>query len=374
MFICLYRYRSKTQNPYYTALENTQAASEGDTSTDYVNVNNIFVNEDDSGYKDGEITKKGFKLIANDRLREQIYTGSPVRATLTKSASGSFGQASNIFKPRRPIGHEINYRPPVTVPGKTYQPLIAPDEDVHKLRSPQSNRKKISCKNIGVLALIKLVFLKLQTIGFFQYMFILGFKLKLFIIAMLFKFVLLLKLVKIFKILILPLFFWSFLPILTSKFNRTNNTQSSNAFATQSGLGSLSNAFSDGGSQASTGSQSSSFSSSFFSGFIPVNFFPDFLNSIISPPSFGDRFHRDLSPGNGTGIQNETRSPVIAYKLNGSEFFNKQHEESLRSFSQTLSMSQRVLDSEKCVDRIATCWIAVADKTGIIPVSWMHNM
>ncbi|VVC46194.1 Hypothetical protein CINCED_3A004241 [Cinara cedri] len=259
---------------------------------------------------------------------------------------------------------------------------------------------KIDWQRIGILALIKLGLTKLQAVGFLKMVFLLLFKFKLYLVAIFFKFVLFLKLIKSFNIMLIPFFFFKFLPTLINLFYYTigqiyrtpqmQQTQQMQQLMKQmERLGQLpSNA-----------------------GIVPV-FNPetdqDFVSainpgivqrpsSVISRPGVlrpsgmitRNRFPGEtittLVPGGIVptgGISGETvvnRIPsgsLMLPSLRLNSIINGQESSALELYHPIFGVFRRVLDSEKCVERIA-CRIAVVEKTGMMPfwIDWiMHRV
>jgi len=201
--------------------------AEEDASNSYYNVNDLSFNVDNYGYKEVKIPRESIKWTTNSQSK-------PIHIDdLLSSESVGGGYGHNSFsdydvKSRYPTGHSIYYRPKVTIPETIYESKDL-DQQYEKSKPQQPTFSKQNWKNIGVLlSFIYLGILKLKMIGFLQMIFLIGFKFKLFMIAIFFKFILLLKLMKLFKILILPVYIFSLLPILSSLYNRMVNTQASN--------------------------------------------------------------------------------------------------------------------------------------------------
>lgn len=209
-----------------TADTSTPVAEE-DASNSYYNVNDLSYNVDNYGYKEVKIPRESIKWTTNSQSKP-IHIDD---LSSSESVEGGYGHNSYSdydVKLRYPTGHSIYYRPSVKIPETIYESKGL-DQQYEKPKPQQPTFSKKNWKNIGVLlSFIYLGILKLKMIGFLQMLFLIGFKFKLFIIAIFFKFILLLKLMKFFKILILPVYIFSLLPILSSLYNRMANTQASN--------------------------------------------------------------------------------------------------------------------------------------------------
>lgn len=360
-------------------------SEEKDLNSHY-NVNDSSYISGSYKYKEIEIPVDGIKLVT-DGQSEQLNTIENVSPS--GSGSNAYRPHSNHdFKARYPTGQAHYYRPSATIPIKKRQPSkYVPDEEYYKPIS-QELPSNISLKNNSALFLIILGILKLKMIGILQTIFLLGFKLKLFFIAIFTKFLLLTKLVKFFQIIMLPVILLSFLSVFASMLNGTNNTPASSS--TQSSLLSmlLSSSFNNMGESSSSGSSSlsssssspassSSFSSS--SSTIPSDIPPDILQLLLNglPPESSGRLYMDtLCDSNGIlppdlspddTIKRKIEPPKFTSKLQDSDVFKRQQYKPIKSFEPTLTISQKILNSEKCLERIA-CRQAVAEKAGIIPL------
>jgi len=302
------------------------------------------------------------------------------------SGSNAYRPHSNHdFKARYSTGQALYNRPSATIPiKKRQQSNYVPDEEYYKPISQQLP-SNISLKNDSALLLI---ILKLKMIGVLQTIFLLGFKLKLYFIAIFTTFLLLTKLMKFFQIIMLPILLLSSFPVFASMLNGTNNTLAS--FSTQSSLLSmlLPSSLKNMGESSSSGSSSfssssgspassSSFSTSSFT--IPDDIPPNILQLLL-PGLSGESSGRmymdiscdssgillpDLSP-DGT-IRSKIEPPYYTSKVKKSNVFRRQQYNSVKSLYPTLTISRKILDSEKCVEKIA-CRLAVAEKAGIIPL------
>jgi len=358
-------------------------------SKNHYNINDLSYNTGKYTYKEIEIPIDGNKSVT-DGQSEQINT--LVDLSLSGSGSNAYRQHSyQDFKARYLSGQALYYKPSDSILLKSRKPTkYVYDDEYYKPVSQQPG--KINFKRNNILLLItSLGIFKLTIIGILQFIFLLGFKLKLFTIAIFTKFLLLMKLLKIFKIITLQFILLSSLLVFATMLSGTNNALPSTF--TQSNLlsmllpSSFNNleASSSSGSSGSTSSSSSfpvgsSFSSS-SSSTIPSNIPPDLLEFLLSGSSressdrlfldkscdFSYILHPDLSLG--STIQNEIEHPHFTSKVQDSKIFIKQMYKSVESFDPTMAIYKKILDSEKCVERRA-CRLAVAEKAGIIP-SWI---
>jgi len=339
-----------------------------------------------------EIPVDGIKSVT-DGQSEHINT--LVDLSLSGSGSNAYRQhLHHDFKPRYPTGQALYYKPSADlIPLKNRKPskYVTDDELYYKPVSQQPSN--INFRSNSAVLLITLGILKLTIVGILQILFLIGFKLKIFTIAIFAKFLLFMKLLKMFKIITLPFILLSSLLVFASMLNGTNNASASTS--TQSSLLSMllpslfNNNMAGSSSTGSSGSASSSSSfpagssfSSSSSSTIPSDISPDLLEFLLSGSSressdrlFLDKscdssyiLQPDLSLG-GTIQSGENEHPYFTSKAKDSKIFNRQLYKSVEVFDPTLTISQNMLYSEKCVERRA-CRLAVAEKAGIIP-SWI---
>lgn len=269
--------------------------------------------------------------------------------------------------------------------GHDYKSLVRspkiPINTHHNLIHHKTNT--IDWHKIGMLALIKLGIVKLKTIGFFNTLLLLVFKFKLYMIAVFFKFLLIMKLLKFFKILLVPLFLVRLLPtifqLLSSSMQLVDTmrrpTGSSASSTTQTGQTDglltnrpgLPNVLRPGGSIGTSGTEiiSGGGGAAGSAGLSGGGSF----SSMSGGSSGGTLLPGTIAGGNrfpgGTGL--------ASFKLDDSDLFSGRPTDSLLEsrHDPALDIFQQVLDSEKCVERIA-CRIAAAEKTGIMPfwINW----
>lgn len=176
---------------------------------------------------------------------------------------------------------------------------------------------KIDWQKVGILALFKIGLAKLKAFGFLKILFLLVFKLKMFLIAMFFKFLLIAKLMKFFKLLMIPLILVTLLPML---------------FSAPMVVGGLLS--------------------------IPGRII-DFLTGPVYVPAAATKLFTEPTTGTPVG---KTGSPAFSKPDDSRRM--------LELFDPALTIFRKVLDSEKCVERIA-CRMAVVEKSGILPV-WIN--
>lgn len=193
---------------------------------------------------------------------------------------------------------------------------------------------KVDWQKIGILVLLKLGLAKLKLFGFLKLLFLLVFKLKLYLIAMFFKFLLIMKLMKFFKLLTLPLILLTLLPSLA--------TLASVALPTEL----LS---------------------------IPTRLLQLLTENVYVPE------------GNAVATKNAVNKPIVLrnasslvaktfpsdmFKVDNSSSIGRRRMDALELFDPSMVMFRKVLRLDKCVERIA-CRMAVVEKAGIVP-AWIN--
>lgn len=209
-------------------------------------------------------------------------------------------------------------------PHINYQSTGAEQYNVHSnLQQIQMIYDKIDWHKIGILALFKIGLAKLKAFGFLKILFLLVFKLKLFLIALFFKFLLISKLMKLFKLLLIPLILLTILPIIGSLFSPML-------------VGGLIQ--------------------------IPMRILNFLTEPVLAPASAATKNSAlDSAVSTSTSVsKNEVSSTPNT----------KRHFKRLNLFDPTLNIFRNVLESEKCVERIA-CRMAVVEKAGVFPV-WIN--
>lgn len=192
---------------------------------------------------------------------------------------------------------------------------------------------KIDWHKIGILALVKIGLAKLKAFGFLKILFLLVFKLKMFLIAMFFKFLLIAKLMKLFKLIMIPIVLLTLLPLVLSLFSAP---------------------------MAITGILS-----------IPRRII-EFLTEPIYTPAAASasKLYTDSTGLPSTAVAKNGGLPPSLNKPEDPPVHDKRRLEMLELFDPALAVFKKVLDSEKCVERIA-CRMAVVEKAGILPV-WIN--
>jgi len=191
---------------------------------------------------------------------------------------------------------------------------------------------KIDWHKIGILALVKIGLAKLKAFGFLKILFLLVFKLKMFLIAMFFKFLLIAKLMKLFKLIMIPLVLLTLLPLILSLFS-----------APMAISGILS---------------------------IPRRIIEFLTEPVYTPATSASKLYTDPTALPSTAVAKNGGLPSSLNKPEDPPVHDKRRLEMFELFDPALTVFKKVLDSEKCVERIA-CRMAVVEKAGILPV-WIN--
>lgn len=93
----------------------------------------------------------------------------------------------------------------------------------------------------------------------------------------------------------------------------------------------------------------------------------EFLTDPIYVPAAATKLYTDPTALPGTAVG---KKGGLLNKPEDSPVHDKRRLEMLELFDPALTVFQKVLDSEKCVERIA-CRMAVVEKAGILPV-WIN--
>lgn len=288
----------------------------------------------DSGYHQPTETPYGGWTTFNRQLLPGENPGQQI-------SGGSFsGSGTTAVRPSTTYG--VPNRP-----GTRYGVEGPPKRiSVHTNTDHSKNyNKDIDWQKIGTLALFKLGLAKLKAFGFLKVMFLLVFKLKLFLIAIFFKFLMLLKLMKFFKIFMFPLLTLPVLPLLASLLSPMIL---SSIFSLPSQFLSL----------FMRPTQSSSSSGSSGSVTIPTPTISGGVGGSVGLPS--------IPTGNPSSATSSTHGAKFDdYTL------NRRRIESLDVLDPSLAVFRSILDSEKCLERIA-CRMATAEKAGVMPfwINW----
>lgn len=348
--------------------------AEGDNSNGYQNAYDLTYNVGDYGYKEYE--------------SPTFETGWTSAGEPQQTHQGSFWSGSSGSWEPPPYGIGGGY---LTDQGPSSKPLDRPSKKPTKndQNSLQPKVNNVNWKTIGMLALLKLGLAKLQAIGFLKTLFLLGFSFKMYMIAVIFKFMLIMKLMKFFKILLLPLFLLRLLPSLIQllmmpgrildllrRVANSNNMQGNQmgGLLSNQPAGLLSSQPGDSPSSQTGGlvsNQPGGLLPSRPGGLIPGQLpnRPTAGTTVISRRS---DMGKDIPINESTTVNHNIIGKINdpLFKLEDRHLINVQKNDSIPIANSTLENFQKLLESEKCVERIA-CQISVAEKTGNIPV-WIN--
>lgn len=340
-------------NHYHQLNTNTAkyaTMTDEDDSNGYQNTYDLTYNVGDYGHKeyDNPTYEAGW-----------TSTGHP------EQAQGSlWSESSGSWEPP-PYGKGEGY---LVDQGPSRKPLDRPSSSPTN-KDLNSLLNNVSWKTISILTLFKLVFAKLQAIGFLSTLLQLGFSFKLFMTAVFFNFLSIMKLMKFFKILLLPLLLAQLLPFLIQLLmmpgrllDLMRRMNSNNIAANQNG-GLLLN---------QPGGLLTSQQGGVQSGGILPNQQGATRPSSIQRDSMVRATGKDIPTSQTTvvddNIAGKTNDSLL--KLEAIHLTDVQSDESTQLSDPTLEIFQKLLDSEKCVERIA-CQISVAEKTGNVPI-WIN--
>lgn len=247
------------------------------------------------------------------------------------------------YKPRSPYvyppsGVGAHYQQPDTAYQMAGGTSVGHSGFQGPLHHVQTIIDKIEWHKVGILALLKVGMAKLKLFSFLKLLFLLVFKLKLFMIALFFKFLLALKLMKFFKLLMIPLILIGVLPIISS-------------IASPSLVGGLLS--------------------------IPTRII-DYLTGPVYVPGTAPAATKHSAADSAaqssvTSAKNSPPSSSSAGLLEraGVDSQDRRRREFAGLSDATFEVLQKVLDSEKCLQRIA-CRLAVVEKPGTLP-AWVNG-
>jgi len=204
---------------------------------------------------------------------------------------------------------------------------------------------KIDWQKVGILALFKVGLAKLKAFGFLKILFLLVFKLKMFLIAMFFKFLLIMKLMKFFKLLMIPMVLLMLMPLMSSLASPM----------LVGGLLSIPQRIIQYLTEPVYAPAAATAATKYSTSVDPVT-----LPGTSSAKTTGNSGGSSSVSAASTAVKpDETYSSLGIRRL-----------DSLKMIDPSLNVFQRVLESEKCVERIA-CRMAVVEKVGILPM-WIN--
>jgi len=332
--------------------------AEEDSSNGYQNANDLTYNVNHYEYKEYE---------------NPAYEGGWTSAGQPQQSQGSLWSGSSGSWEPPPYGTGEEY---LTDQGPSRKPLgrpsNSPTNDLNHPLQPKPNN--MNWRVFVVLVLFKLGFATLQAIGFLNTLFQLGFSFKLYITAVFLNFLFIMKL---FKILLLPLLLTRLLPsfiqllmipgrLLDLLRRQSDNNMSVN----QPGL--------------SLPSQPSGLLPSRPGGLLPS------LPGGARPGGLLPNQQGAALPGitqrggmiRATSKDIPTSESIVVnynfsgktndslFKLEETHLTDLHSVESTQLSDPTIDIFQKLLDSEKCVERIA-CRISMTEKIGIVPI-WIN--
>lgn len=318
-----------------------------------------------NGYQDAYDLTYNVGDYGHKEYDTPAYEAGWTSAGRPEQAQGSLWSGSSGSWEPPPYGKGEGY---LVDQGPSRKPLDRPSSSPTK-KDLNSLLNNVSWKTISMLTLFKLILAKLQAIGFLSTLFQLGFSFKLYMAAVFFNFLLIMKLMKFFKILLLPLFLARLLPLfmqllmmpgrLLDLMRRMNDN---NIPANQNG-GLLPNR--PGGLLPSQPG-----------GVRPGGILPNQQGATIPGSTQRGSMVRatgkDIPTSETTvvdyNIAGKTNESIL--KLEDIHLTDVQSDESTQLSDPTLEIFQKLLDSEKCVERIA-CRISVAEKTRNVPI-WIN--
>lgn len=312
----------------YPTIETDISVAEEDGSAAYQNSYDLTYNTGDSGYRQTDIPIGGY--VGNRPGAQMIQR--PIMVDGYSSAGHMPAYTYGV--PNRPGLRPIPYSDPMNHAGMNVNMNMDTSilSHLHGL-GQKFHDKKIDWQKIGILALIKIGLVKLKTFGFLKILFLMVFKLKLFLIAIFFKFLLLLKLMKFFKLLMIPMFLLPLVPVLTS-------------LASPMVLGPLVS--------------------------LPFRLLSLLTEPTLAPVTAASAFSRfSLLPGANAGGSGSTSTNAAPATKIDENILNRRRLESIDMFDPSLAMFRNILDTEKCLERIA-CRMSTAEKAGVMPywVNW----
>lgn len=305
----------------YMNVKVAKSVAEEDVSSGYQTSHDKNYNIDDYSYKEPEYPAAG-----TEWTKDQW--------------SGTTGMGNSWDRP----AYEFeNYRPSV-------RPLPSNPSKPHKPDTEVNKELKINWQKFGILALIKLGLAKLQAIGFFKTVFLILVKFKLYMVAVFVKFILVLKLIKSFNILLLPFFFFKFLPTMINLYY--NMMGQMNRIPEMHHIRNQVDRYSHLPSSQEVVQRPGGI----------------YYRPQTRPPSV----ITNRIPGQTVSTVNGINTPggTLLPTLRLDDLLNSQPNSALELYDPTFGLYQKVLESEKCVERIA-CRIAAAEKTGMMPI-WIN--
>lgn len=302
----------------------TQTGHRGYSTIVDAGVSTAVAEQDEDG---GNGAMNAYEVTDRSRPAEQAIHG-------TMGSGPPYGSAA-VYPMYRSVPVGFQHGPPMPSAWQSGVPPIGVDNYYgrygyqHQQQQQQqymnAKHDKIDWQKIGILALFKIGLAKLKAFSFLKILFLLVFKLKLFLIAVFFKFLLILKLMKLVKLMTIPVLLAMFMPIMSSLSSPT----------IIGGLLSLPNRI------------------------------IDFLTQPVYAPAALAATHKHTVPAD-TGAE-AAKTNANAGGGSSSKPDSPSHR---RRRLNAIDAFRNVLDSEKCVERLA-CRVAVVERIGILP-AWIN--
>lgn len=332
--------------------------AEEDSSNGYQNANDLTYNVNNYGYKEYE---------------NPAYETGWTSAGRPEQSQGSLWSGSSGSWEPPPYGTGEEYS---TDQGPSRKPLDRPSNSPTKndLNPLQPRPNNMNWRIFALLVLFKLGFATLQTIGFLNTLFQLVFSFKLYITAVFLNFLFIMKLMKFFNMLLLPLLLTRLLPTfvqllmipgrLLDLLRRQNDN---NMPVSQPGL--------------SLPSQPGGLLPSRPGGLLPSQpggVRPGGLLPGAGLPGITQRggmvrvTSKDIPTNESTAVKYNFAGKTndSFFKLEETYLTDLHSDESTQLSDPTTDIFQKLLDSEKCVERIA-CRISMTEKIGNVPI-WVN--
>lgn len=262
-----------------------------------------------------------------------------------------YGSVASSYPYPASVGYKHQYEVPRLPAAMIHHnmmnfPVQNPNSQVEKfnvhntMQQIQMITDKIDWHKVGVLAFFKLGLAKLKAFGFLKILFLLVFKLKLFLIAMFFKFLLILKLMKFFKLLMVPLILLSLLPVMST-------------VASPMLIGGLLS--------------------------VPSRIIDYLTGPVYAPASsnvatkYSAAADPTILPGAATASAAKAAgwSVPALFKFDDWNALDVRRLDTLQEMMDpSMNLFRKMLDTEKCVERIG-CRMAVVENAGIVP-AWIN--
>lgn len=276
-----------------------------------------------------------------------------------------------------------NHRPPGTnhrPATKSLAKYTVPNPENNDVIMTLPGKIDLSWRTIGIMALIKLVLFKLKTVTVANVLVFLLFNVKAFLLAVYLKYQFFAKILKFIAFLVSPLFLLPLLPVLTALLSPAGlvtilSIPGQIVQTIQTVLNALANP-----TNASSSSSFSSNSGTSGSGNTLPSSRPTRPSAVapnqnnIGPVDRPPRPAGELTTSSDEDSDDDDNDDDDNGRLESkSDVFHSPYRgnyEPLKMYDPTLEIFRKLLDSEKCVERIA-CQMAVAEKASVTP-SWIN--